>query len=101
MRWTLPNLWRAVGLCFVLLVACAEDGAIPEPSLATAAATGLDFQELLAADWELQPGTEQYLCARQTVPATMFVGAWRGISPVGTHHVALTVSAQPDGEPDG
>ncbi|HET6336685.1 MAG TPA: hypothetical protein VFG30_25855 [Polyangiales bacterium] len=66
-----------------------------------AAAPGVDFAELLAADWELAPGTEQYVCVRKSVDTTVFIGAWRGMSPLGTHHVALTTSAEPDGEPDG
>jgi hypothetical protein len=60
-----------------------------------------EFRELLAADWELAPGTERYICVRQTVAEDTFVSGWRGDAPLGTHHVLLTTSAQPDGEPEG
>lgn len=81
---------------------------VAAPGMDTAGATSLpsdppvaDFQELLAADWELAPGTEQYLCARKTVAASELVGGWRSLAPAGTHHVLLTFSPEPDGEPDG
>jgi hypothetical protein len=60
-----------------------------------------EFRELIAADWELAPGTERYLCVRQVLTETAFVSGWRADSPFGTHHIVLTLSAQPDGEPDG
>jgi hypothetical protein len=109
-RCTHSNPWYPAGLCFALLVACAADvdpaaalplSVPPSASPGDAPALVLEFSELVAADWELLPGTEQYICLRQVLTTTAYVSAWRGIAPLGTHHVAVTLSAEPDGEPDG
>lgn len=76
-----------------MLAGAASPGASPDPPA--------EFREFLAADWELAPGTEQYICIRQTFAETRFVSGWRGDAPLGTHHLIVTTSAQPDGEPDG
>jgi hypothetical protein len=106
MRWTHWNPWYPAGLCLALLAACADDvdpaTALPlsmPPSASPAVAP--EFSELVAADWELAPGTEQYICVRQVLTTTAYISAWRGVAPLGTHHVAVTLSAEPDGEPDG
>ncbi|HET8934288.1 MAG TPA: hypothetical protein VFN67_12650, partial [Polyangiales bacterium] len=90
-------------LGFALLSACASS-ARTAPDEAVGAAPALanaDFRELAAADWELASGEEKYVCARQVLPASIFVGTWRGITPNGTHHALLTQSVEPDGMPDG
>jgi hypothetical protein len=112
-------------LCSSLLGACVNDvpptpapaatasvasaGSAPADSAGSAApasgagsvSTQEDFRELIALDWELPPGTEQYLCVRQTLTETLYMVASRIASPLGTHHAVMTVSDQPDGEPDG
>lgn len=60
-----------------------------------------EFRELIAADWELAPGTEHVVCVRQTFTKTTFVSGWRGDVPFGTHHLLLTMWEETDGEPDG
>lgn len=95
---------RTSSLCFGLFLLACSNGLEPmgqSDALASSQLPPAEFRELLAADWELAPGTEQYICGRLTLPSTSFVSSWRGIAPLGTHHVVVTVSAQPDGEPDG
>ena len=47
------------------------------------------FEELLAYDWELEPGEEQYYCVFKTVDQDMWVTDFDPIQPPGTHHVTL------------
>lgn len=96
-------------VCLSLLSACTNApvaSGVPTSDLAgTPVLAGVpdtaEFRELIAADWELEPGTERYICVRQTFAETTFVSAWRGDAPAGTHHVLVTTSVQPDGQPDG
>jgi hypothetical protein len=65
------------------------------------------FEELLAYDWELEPGEEQYYCVFKKVEEDMWVTDFDPIQPPGTHHVTLGyVEEGPDsgavesGDPD-
>ena len=90
-------------LSLALLSACANSpGTAPDEAVSAAPAlANADFRELAAADWELASGEEKYVCARQVLPASIFVGTWRGLTPNGTHHALLTQAVEPDGMPDG
>jgi hypothetical protein len=57
------------------------------------------WEELIAGDWELAPGTETYLCARITLDQDLIIGGFEPISPRGTHHTTLSVG--PPVDPDG
>lgn len=115
------NAGNTLTLVLALIGGCSGDPASPPlddppaaviesagPAGAGTAGAGTDgaenpaaFRELIAADWEVPPGTEQYVCVRLTLTETMFVGNWSSEAPFGTHHTILTTSAQPDGAPDG
>jgi hypothetical protein len=98
----LRSLCAPIGLSFALLCACANDVGTPEEAASAAPAlANATFREIAAADWELASGAEKYVCVRQVLPASIYVGAWRGITPIGTHHALLTQSVEPDGMPDG
>ena len=53
-------------------------------------------QHLIDVDWEIPPGTEQYLCARRVMPDDVYVSAYYPLNPPGTHHTALTVLDKPN-----
>jgi hypothetical protein len=57
-------------------------------------------RNLILVDWEIPAGTEQYLCGRLTVTEDVYLHGFQPLSPLGTHHTALTVLEQPDA-PDG
>lgn len=56
------------------------------------------WETLIEGEWSLPVGSEGYSCIVATVPEDMYVGAFRPVAPLGTHHTVLTVGAtQPDG----
>jgi hypothetical protein len=55
---------------------------------------------LIQVDWELPAGKEQYLCGRVTVPSELYIREFQALSPLGTHHTAVTIREAPNG-PDG
>jgi hypothetical protein len=79
--------------------ACSGGGGADDPDAGPPDADPDGWVELIASDWTLQPGTEQYRCVRQTATTDMWITAMRPIAPLGTHHTVLMVS-EPDG-PDG
>jgi hypothetical protein len=104
----LPRVgWSVCCIAAWLSGACAADsGTAPVPrsnqAQAELAQPVIDdgFSELLALDWELEPETEKYLCVRSTLTQTSYLNAIQPLSPLGTHHVTLTINDQPDA-PDG
>ena len=56
----------------------------PRPTPATS-----DFEELMAYDWTLEAGQEQYYCVYQTVQEDLWISHFEPIEPAGTHHVTL------------
>jgi hypothetical protein len=63
------------------------------------------YVPLITADWSLSPGQEGYICATKTITETLYIGAIRPISPVGTHHIVVSniFTMEPDdpGSPCG
>jgi hypothetical protein len=57
------------------------------------------LEQLISADWTLEPGLESYTCARKTITEDLFLDGFEATIPVGTHHTLLTMGA-PD-KPDG
>lgn len=53
---------------------------------------GEGWKTLITGHWEVPPGEETYQCARFTLPMDVTVGAFRALSPPGTHHTFLMVS---------
>lgn len=47
------------------------------------------FKELMAYDWELPAGKEQYYCVYKTVEEDVWLTDLEPIQPAGTHHVTL------------
>ena len=62
----------------------------------TSATTGVgagpsgQWELLLEGAWSLPPGSEDYVCVIATIPEDTYVGAFRPIAPLGTHHTVLT-----------
>lgn len=58
------------------------------------------FETLLTVDWTLPPPTgptpDVYFCGKLTVQEDMLLSGFSSISPIGTHHLVLSVGA-PDG----
>lgn len=62
-----------------------------------------DYNELIVRDWSIPPGSESYKCTRLTLQEDMYVTAFHGRSPLGTHHTVLSArqnSNRPDGDYD-
>lgn len=57
------------------------------------------FTELLAGDWALPPGAEGYYCVARTLTEDLLITAFQTMSPLGTHHTALSMG--PPVGPDG
>jgi hypothetical protein len=70
----------------------------PDATLPTSA--GDAYRTLIAADWEVPPNAEMYLCARLTVSEVTYVNAFRPLNPLGTHHTVLSFLDEPNA-PDG
>ena len=117
-RAALPCVWL---MPLALQVACATDAATsgkaptalttatdaaaavspdPEPMAMPTVKPESELHELVGADWELEPNTEKYICVWQTMTETVYFDQSRGLSPVGTHHVVLSLSDDPL-QPDG
>jgi hypothetical protein len=58
------------------------------------------WKELVGADWHLDAGKEGYFCATKVIHEKTFVGAFRPIAPVGTHHTLLSYGPAEPGEVD-
>jgi hypothetical protein len=77
--------------------AAGKDEGIVSEYLADA---GDGFKSLIQAHWVLPAQSEQYRCARFTVPEDATIHSFRSLSPLGTHHTVLTVTHEPK-QPDG
>jgi sugar lactone lactonase YvrE len=87
---SISRLHTALVLLVAFTPACSNS---TEPAPAgNAGGDGLKWQPLLAGDWTLEPGTEDYYCVRKTVTEDTWVGAFRAIDPVGTHHSVLGIA---------
>jgi hypothetical protein len=51
--------------------------------------TAPQFEELLAYDWSIAPGEENYYCIFHTVTEDTWVNEYRPLNPLGTHHVGI------------
>jgi hypothetical protein len=49
-----------------------------------------EWAPIITAAWTLQPGQEKYVCASKTLTEDVYVGGYRPIDPLGTHHTVLT-----------
>jgi hypothetical protein len=76
-----------------------DDGATTTPDGAPGAADaapGADaadpegWSELVGGDWHLDAQTEGYWCATKVISEKTYVGAFRPIAPVGTHHTVVS-----------
>jgi hypothetical protein len=108
-------------LC-VFLIACGSEDAAPESPAAagTSGASGSGgsggsgnaggsagsggpsepgWQTLVSGDWQVDPGTEKYVCVRTTLDRDLTIAGFDSINPAGTHHTVLTVGGA--SEPDG
>jgi hypothetical protein len=70
---------------------------VPEGFLEDA---GDGWQTLVVGRWEIDGGSEAYRCVRFTLPRDLSAGAFRALSPAGTHHTLLTIVDDVK-EPDG
>jgi hypothetical protein len=87
----------------------SDDGASDQPSDGDAVASAtvvegdtLDpdsLEDLMAYEWELEGGQEQYYCIYQTLEEDLWVNAFEPIQDLGTHHV--TLGFVEEGPPDG
>jgi hypothetical protein len=76
------------------------DAAPADGSVGTPDADPAGWQELVGADWQLEAGKEGYFCASKVIHEKTFVGAFRPIAPVGTHHTLLSYGPAEPGETD-
>jgi len=53
-------------------------------------ASDREDSRLIAAEWVVAPGEEQFLCALVTVPEDVWVRGFEAVAPPGTHHMLLT-----------
>jgi hypothetical protein len=66
---------------------------------ATQTGNGESFQELMAYDWNIDPGLEAYYCIYKTLSQDLWISEYRPLLPTGTHHVV--VGYGDPGPPDG
>jgi len=76
-----------------------ENGSPESDRDAASMAPPRHFEELLAYDWSVDPGTETYFCSYETLEEDLWVGDMRELAPTGTHHVVLSFADA--GPPDG
>jgi hypothetical protein len=96
-----PYSGRRSGLFWALMaVATAQTACSGQESAPGTGTNGsVEWSPLIHGDWALPPGVEAYFCVRQTVTEEIRVGAYRPVSPPGTHHTVLSVDdpVEPDG----
>ncbi len=88
----------ALGLVLCSVACSGADDDENQPPGETAA----NWELVVDADWTLEAGTEGYTCARATIHDDIYIGGFRAIAPLGTHHTLLTVMPPGQGgtEPD-
>src|SRR5262245_44242841 len=69
-------------MCALAVAGCG--GSAPE------SATERVWQPLVEGAWELEPASESYWCATNTIERDMYIGAFRPLAPNGTHHTLLS-----------
>jgi len=77
-------------LVVVFLTAC--HGVASEAPDASADAPGSTWQPLVTRSWNLAPSQQAYQCRRIQAATDMWISGFRELSPLGTHHVVLSVS---------
>lgn len=94
----------ALAAALALLPACDGGGGsgddVPDPDAGEIDAPLPDgWSSLMEGEWTLAPGEEGYYCVYATVPADVYIKAFRPLIPPGTHHTVLTryTGSQPDG----
>jgi hypothetical protein len=71
----------------------------PQPTAMPQTVSAKPFQELLAYDWNIDPGVEAYYCVYKTLTQDIWISDYQALAPSGTHHV--TVGYGEPGPPDG
>jgi hypothetical protein len=102
MQSTLKLMTATAGLLATMMAGCGSGSAtnVPPQGTTTPPGTGTGaFQELIAYDWMIGPGVEQYYCVYKTLTQDLWVSQYRPLLPTGTHHV--TVGYGDPGPPDG
>lgn len=99
-------MWSAMRLTTIslalstCLAGCANDARLGDDEPGVDPGTDdRGFIPLVMHDYSLPPGTESFVCVRQTVTEEMWIKTIKPVSPDGTHHAVLMTGA-PDG-PDG
>jgi hypothetical protein len=91
---------RPVLLVLVLAAACGKDpGATVDASGSNGGSAdasvdtppGTQWVTLISRSWQMSAGSEGYRCVRIQVPQEMWIGGFRAIAPLGTHHTVLTI----------
>jgi copper type II ascorbate-dependent monooxygenase-like protein len=83
-------------LLALLTCGCNSDGD-DDPAAPDATAAG-GWEPLLTGDWSIAAGTENWYCMSRTLDRDLFIGGFRPIDPLGTHHTILSFGppVQPD-----
>jgi hypothetical protein len=89
----------AGGLC--AFAACSSDPMLPQAGAPEPRDAGADgpvdpFVPLIAADWDVGPGEERYVCTAHRISEPLHVSAFRQVAAPGTHHVVLYVTEAAD-----
>lgn len=82
---------RRFAALLAVLPACDSAAPLP-PDADPAAADAAPWQPLVQADWIVEPDSEAYVCALQTVPSELLVRAFHADAPWGTHHTLVTIT---------
>jgi hypothetical protein len=103
------GLRRVAGLALVCsmgpnFLACSgadakNDATLKPPSSNAPDASAGAWKTLLTGTWTMPPGTEGYVCVRQTIDEDLYVSGFDAVNPLGTHHTLLTMGTAnaPDG----
>lgn len=85
----------------IVTAACGgDDDDDGGPDAGPDAAAEASWQAIIAGEWSLEPGEEDWYCASRTLDEDLFIGALRPIDPIGTHHTIMSFgpAAGPDRE---
>jgi hypothetical protein len=90
---TMYRFVRVAGvLAAVSLAGCNSDDSASDTQPSAAEP---QFQELLAYDWSIAPGEENYYCIFHTVTEDTWLSEYRPLAPPGTHHVGIGYNDTP------
>ena len=80
---------KLIAFSFVVAAACHHAEPPPAPDAPAAAP---EWVPLVTRTWTLAANDQRYVCRRIQIAQDMWIGGFRALSPIGTHHAVVSRS---------